>query len=92
MCWVFHRIEVIQIAEKFVEAMDHRQELVLVAKVVLAELPGGVAHRFQYRRSCHRLGWQADRRASLADRCYAGADRQLPGDEVGATRRATCSA
>ena len=31
----------------------------------------------------------ADRRAGLADRGHAGADRQLPGDEVRATRRAT---
>ena len=29
-------------------------------------------------------------RASLADRGHAGADRQLAGDEVRATRRATC--
>ena len=74
---VFHRIEVIQIAEEFVEAMDGRQELVLVAKMVLAELAGGVAHRFQHRRNGHRLGRQADRRAGLADRGHAGADRQL---------------
>ena len=30
----------------------------------------------------------ADRRAGLADGGHAGADRQLAGDEVGATRRA----
>ena len=86
---VFHRIEVIQIAEEFVEAVDGRQELVLVAEVVLAELAGGVAHRFQYRRDGHRLGRQAGRRAGLADRGHAGADRQFAGDEVRATRRAT---
>ena len=35
-----------------------------------------------------RLGRHADRRAGLADRGHAGADRQLAGDEVGAARRA----
>jgi hypothetical protein len=62
MCRIFHRIEVIQIAEEFVEAVDGRQELVQVAKVILAELAGGVTHRFQRRRDGHRLGRYADRR------------------------------
>ena len=42
---VFHRVEVIEVAEEFVEAVHGRQELVLVAEMVLAELAGGVAHR-----------------------------------------------
>ena len=89
MCWIFHRIEVIKIAEEFVEAVDGRQELVFVAKMILAELAGRVAHRFQYCGNGDRLSRQADRRAGLADCCHAGPDRQLPGDEVRATRRAT---
>ena len=44
MAGIFHRIEVIEIAEELVEAVHRRQELVLVAKVVLAELAGGIAH------------------------------------------------
>jgi hypothetical protein len=56
MCRVFHRIEVIQIAEEFVEAVNRRQELVLVAEVILAELAGGIAHRFQHCRNGYRLG------------------------------------
>ena len=44
MAGVFHRVEVIEIAEELVEAVHRRQELVLVAKMVLAELAGGVAH------------------------------------------------
>ena len=36
-------IEMIEVAEKLVEAVYGRQEFVSVAKVVLAELAGGVA-------------------------------------------------
>ena len=52
---VFHRIQVIEIAEEFVESMNGRQELVQVAKVVLAELAGGIAHRLQRRGDGRRL-------------------------------------
>jgi len=38
MRWVLHRIEVIQVAEKLVEPMDGGQELIPIAKVILAEL------------------------------------------------------
>ena len=41
---VFHRVEVIEVAEELVEAMDRRQELIEIAKVVLAELARGIAH------------------------------------------------
>ena len=44
MAGVFHRVEVIEIAEELVEAVHRRQELVLVAEMVLAELAGGVTH------------------------------------------------
>ena len=86
---VFHRVEVIEVAEEFVEAMHRRQKLVLVAEVVLAELAGGVAHSFQRLRDGDRLRRQAGGCAGLADRGHAGADRQLAGDEVGAARGAT---
>ena len=85
---VFHRVEVIEVAEELVEAVHRRQKLVLVAKVVLAELAGGVAHSFERGGNRHRLRRYADGCAGLADRGHAGADRQLAGDEVGAARRA----
>ena len=40
-----HGVEVIQIAEELIEAVDAREVLVQVAEMVLAELSGGVAHR-----------------------------------------------
>ena len=79
-----HGIEVIEIAEELVEAVDGRQVLVQVAEVVLAELAGGVAHRLQARWRWWALRGQADIGAGLADGGHSGADRQLAGDEVGA--------
>ena len=86
---IFHRIQVIQIAKELIETMDARQELVLVAKMVLPELAGRVAHRLQNRGRSHRLGRYADRRSSLADGSHSRADRQFAHDEVRAARRAT---
>ena len=40
-------VEVVEVAEELVEAVRRRQELVPVAEVVLAELPGHVAERLQ---------------------------------------------
>src|SRR4029450_11318906 len=40
-------IEVVEVAEELVEAVRRREELVLVAQVVLAELSGGIAQRLQ---------------------------------------------
>ena len=85
---VLHRVEVVEVAEELVEAVDGRQELVEVAQVVLAELAGGVAHRLQRRGDGRRLRRQADRGAGLADGRQAGADRELAGDEVGPAGRA----
>ena len=41
---IFHRVEVIEVAEELVEAVNGRQELVEIAEVVLAELARDVAH------------------------------------------------
>ena len=41
---VFHGVEVIEVAEELVEAVDGGQELVEIAEVVLAELARDVAH------------------------------------------------
>jgi len=40
-------IEVVEVAEELVEAVHGRQELVAVAKMVLAELAGGIALRLE---------------------------------------------
>ena len=74
-------IEVVEVAEEFVEAVLGGQVFVTVAEMVLAELAGGVAERLQ------RLGdrgiavLQADRRAGDADLAQAGAQADLAGDE-----------
>ena len=85
---VLHRVEVVEVAEELVEAVDGRQVLVAVAEVVLAELPGGVALRLERRGDRRSLGRHADLRAGLTDGGEPGADRKLAGDEVRAPRRA----
>jgi hypothetical protein len=68
--------------KNLVEAVHHRQELVLVAEMVLAELSGGVAERLQKfgnGRIFFRL--QADVRARLPDLRQPRSNRVLPGDE-----------
>ena len=77
-------VEVIEIAEELVEAVHRRQMLVAVAKVVLAELAGGVAEILEELPDGRVLGLQAERGARHADLREAGADRRLPGDEGGA--------
>ncbi|MNG22969.1 hypothetical protein D3C84_1075200 [compost metagenome] len=68
-------VEVIEVAEELVETVVGRQELVLVAQVVLAELAGGITLGLE------RLGdgdvafLQADRRARHAHLGQAGAQR-----------------
>ena len=79
----------IEVAEELVEAVDGGQELIEVAQVVLAELAGGVALRFERGGNGAGLRRKAGLGARLADRGHAGADGQFAGDEVGATRRAT---
>ena len=85
---IFHRIQVIEVAEELIEAVDGRQELVEVAQVVLAELARGIAHRFEDRRDGRRLRGMPIGRTRLADGRHSRADRQLPGDEVGTSGRA----
>ena len=85
---VFHCVEMIQITEEFVEAVNGRQELIFVTKVILAELSGGIAHRLQDCGNRHRFGRQADRRSGLPDRRHSGANRKLSRNEVRPTRRA----
>ena len=59
----------VEVTEEFVEAMHGRQELVQVAEVILAELPGGVALRLE--RGCEGAGLSRDAhiRSGLAHGC-----------------------
>ena len=56
-------VEVVEVAEELVEAVRGRQELVAVAEVVLAELPGRVA-----RAPSARSRWSGPRRAGRCRR------------------------
>src|SRR5262249_17864410 len=82
---VFHRVQVIEVAIEFVEAMHRRQELVQVAEMVLPELSGGVTHGFENRRNGWRFSRYTKWRARRAHGGQAGTDRQFAGDEIGST-------
>ncbi len=47
MLWLLLGIEMVEIAEEFVEAVHRRHEFVAVSEVVLSELAGHVAHLAQ---------------------------------------------
>ena len=81
---LFLGVEVIEVAEEFVESVHGRQEFVAVAEVVLAELAGGVAQRLQQLGDGRVFLLQADGGARHADLREPGADRVLAGDEAGA--------
>src|SRR6059036_2823409 len=87
---VLHGIEVIQIAEELVEAVNRGKKLVSVAEVVLAKLTGGIAASLQRRGDRTGFRREAEFRARLSDRGHTRADGKLSGNEVGATRRAAC--
>jgi len=82
------RVQVIQVAEKLVEAVHRRQVLVAVTEVVLAELPGAIAERLERLCDGDVLGLEAELRAGKAYLGEAGAQTALAGDE----RRAASSA
>ena len=54
-------VQVVEVAEELVEPVHGRQVLVLVAQVVLAELPGGVAERLEELRDRRIAVLQPDR-------------------------------
>ncbi len=83
------RVEVIQVAVEFVEAVHRRQEFVAVAEVVLADLRGGVSALFEQRGDRGVFLLQSERRAGQADFGQSGPQAMLPGDEGGPARRAT---
>jgi hypothetical protein len=55
---VFHRIEVIKVAEELVEAVDGRQELIPVTEMVLAELASRVALSLKRGGNGASFGWK----------------------------------
>src|SRR5581483_9927766 len=75
-------VEVVEIAEELVEAVDCGQELVAIAQVVLAELARGVAERLEQLGDGGVFWLQSDRRAGHPDLGEARADRILAGDEA----------
>jgi hypothetical protein len=81
-------VEVIEVAEELVEAVHGRQVLVAIAKVVLAELAGGVSLIFQELRDRWIVRAQAHLRARQADLREPGSYGRLPGNECRTTRRA----
>ena len=81
-------VEVVQVAEEFVEAVNGREKLVAVAEMVLAELACRITKRLEQFRDRRVLRLKADGGAGHSDFCQARADRVLPGDEAGAPCRA----
>jgi hypothetical protein len=81
-------VEVVEVAEELVEPVHGGQELVAVAQVVLAELPGRVTQRLEELGDRRVLVAQPDRRPGHADLAQPGAEHALAGDERRPARRA----
>src|SRR5215472_17826898 len=82
-------VQVIEVAEELVKAVDGRQKLIAIAEVVLAELAGGVAQGLQELGDGGIFRLQTELRAGKSYLGEAGADRRLAGDEGSAPGRAT---
>ena len=78
----------VEIAVELVEPVDGGQELVPVAKMVLAELPGRVTERLKQLGNRRVFLLQSESRAGEADLGQAGAQAGLAGNE----RRPACRA
>ena len=83
-----HRVEVIEVAPEFLEAMRGRQGVGVIAEMVLAELAGGVAEIMQElgERRCSRS--QIGDAAGKLRRDHAGAQGMHAGEEGVPSRRA----
>ena len=81
---LFFGVQVIEVAEEFVEAMHRRQMLVTVAKVVLAELAGAIALAFHDAGNGRVLVAHPGFGARKSDLGQTGAHAALAGDEAGA--------
>ena len=76
---LFLGVEVIEIAEEFVEPVHGRQKFIAIAEMVLAELAGGVAERLQQFGDGRVFRVQSDRRRRAcrpwSGRCGSGSAR-----------------
>ena len=81
-------VQVVQVAEELVEAVVAGQELVLVAKMVLAELAGRVPQRLEQLGDRRVLGLQPHVGAGQPDLAQPGPEHALAGDEGGPPCRA----
>src|SRR5213078_1989513 len=81
-------VQVIEVPEELVEAMDSGKEFIKIAQMVLAELAGRVALRFERGGNRAGLSWYSDFGTGLADRRHARANWKFAHDEV----RPTCCA
>ena len=86
---LFFSVEVVQIPEELVEPVRGRQELVQVAEVILAELAGRIAQRFEQLGDRRILLLQADVDAGHPDLAHARAVDALARDKRRAARGAT---
>ena len=78
---LLHRVEVVEVAPVFLEAVRRRQRRGVVAQVVLAELAGVVAEIEQELGERRRAGPQIGRAAGQLRRDHAGAQRMHAGEE-----------
>src|SRR5262249_27050729 len=78
-------VEVVKIAEEFVEAMDSRQKLVAIAEVILAELAADITLWLEELSDGRILRLDSQCRSWQANFGHASADWRLAGNE----RRAT---
>ena len=85
----FFGIQVVKVAEELVEPVQRGQVLVLIAKVVLAELAGRVTLLLEEVGDGRRPVRDAVRAARHADGQQARTERMLPEDERCAARGAT---
>jgi hypothetical protein len=79
-------VQVVEVAEELVEAVHGGEELIPVAEMVLAELPGRVAVRLEQLRDRRVLGPQAERRRWNPHLAQPGAEDALAGEERRASR------
>ena len=86
--YALHRVQVVEVAPEFLEAVRRRQRSRMVAQMVLAELAGGVAEVEQEPGQRRRAGLQEGRAAGQLRRDHAGAQRRHAGEEGGAPGRA----
>ena len=77
----FFGVQVIKIAKEFVESVRSRQVLIAIAEMVLAELTGGIAERFEQFGYGRVFRLKSDRGAGHADFGQAGTERVLAADE-----------